>query len=109
MSFVVGIDFGTLSARALVVDAGDGSELGTAVFAYPHGVITPEPQWALQDSGDYVAALQHVVPAAVAAAAIDPGDVVGIATAFTASSPLPTSAASCGARSTRCEPGSARS
>jgi len=35
----LGIDFGTESARALVVDVQDGSELGTAVFEYPHGVI----------------------------------------------------------------------
>lgn len=89
MTYVVGVDFGTLSARALVVDARDGAELGTAVFAFPHGVITPEPQWALQDPADYVAALRTCVPEAVAAAGIDPGDVVGIATDFTASSPLP--------------------
>lgn len=92
MTFVVGVDFGTLSARALVVDARDGAELGTAVFAYPHGVMTPEPQWALQDPADYMAALGHAVPEAVAAAGVDPGDVIGIATAFTASSPLPTRA-----------------
>jgi len=92
MTFVVGVDFGTLSARALVVDARDGTELGTAVFAYPHAVMTPEPQWALQDPDDYVAALRSAVPAALAAAGIDPGDVAGIATDFTASSPLPTSA-----------------
>ena len=75
MTYVVGVDFGTLSARALVVDARDGSELGTAVFEYPHGVLTPEPQWALQDPADYVEALRVAVPAAVAAADIDPGDV----------------------------------
>ena len=92
MTYVVGVDFGTLSARALVVDARDGSELGTAVFEYPHGVLTPEPQWALQDPADYVEALRVAVPAAVAAADIDPGDVRGIATDFTASSPLPTRA-----------------
>ena len=62
------------------------------MFEYPHGVLTPEPQWALQDPADYVEALRVAVPAAVAAADIDPGDVRGIATDFTASSPLPTRA-----------------
>lgn len=92
MTYVVGVDFGTLSARALVVDARDGRELGTAVFTYPHGVMTPAPQWALQDPADYLAALRTAVPEALAAAGVEPRAVVGIATDFTASSPLPTSA-----------------
>ena len=37
--YVVGVDFGTLSGRALVVRVADGAELGTAVHAYRHGVI----------------------------------------------------------------------
>jgi L-ribulokinase len=89
MTLVVGVDFGTLSARAVVVDARDGNELGHGVFEYPHGVMTPEPQWALQDPADYVEALRTAVPAAIADAGVDPADVVGIATDFTASSPLP--------------------
>lgn len=98
MSSVVGVDFGTLSARAVVVDAHDGTELGTAVSEYPHGVMERVlaatgaelgPQWALQDPADYVAALRTAVPAAVRAAGVDPRQVVGIATDFTASSPLP--------------------
>jgi L-ribulokinase len=89
MSLVVGVDFGTLSARAVVVDATDGAELGHGVFAFPHGVMTPEPQWALQDAADYVEALRTAVPAAIADAGVDPAHVVGIATDFTASSPLP--------------------
>lgn len=95
---VVGVDFGTLSGRALVVRAHDGEELGSAVHDYAHGVIedalpeTGEPlpaQWALQDPEDYREVLRRAVPAAVAAAGVDPGDVVGIATDFTASTPMP--------------------
>ena len=98
MKAVIGVDFGTLSARALVVDARDGSELGTAVSEYRHGVMdrvlaaTGEPlppQWALQDPADYVEALRTAVPAAVRAAGLGAEQVVGIATAFTASTPLP--------------------
>ena len=96
---VVGVDFGTLSARAVVVRAHDGEELGSAVHEYPHAVIEhapfrPQardlpPQWALQDPADWVQALQIAVPAAVAAAGVRPEEVVGIATDFTASTPLP--------------------
>ncbi|HEY2636638.1 MAG TPA: ribulokinase [Solirubrobacteraceae bacterium] len=95
---VIGIDFGTLSGRALVVRADDGAELGTAVHQYAHGVIERElpatgerlpPQWALQDPQDYLDVLAHAVPEAVAVAGVDPADVVGLATDFTASTPMP--------------------
>jgi L-ribulokinase len=93
---VVGVDFGTLSARAVVVRADDGAELGAAVHPYAHGVMERElagvplpPGWALQDPADYVEALARAVPAALRAAGVAPGDVVGIGTDFTASSPLP--------------------
>jgi L-ribulokinase len=96
--FVIGVDFGTLSARAVVVRVSDGEELGSAVHEYPHAVIERTlpssgaelpPQWALQDPDDWVQALQVAVPAAVAAAGVRPEEVVGIATDFTASTPLP--------------------
>jgi L-ribulokinase len=98
MSYVVGIDFGTLSARAVVVRAQDGAEMGAAVHEYAHAVMERTlassgaelpPQWALQDPADYVEALQRAVPAAVATAGIRPDEVVGVATDFTASTPLP--------------------
>jgi L-ribulokinase len=98
MSYVVGVDFGTLSARALVVRARDGAELGSAVHEYAHAVMERAlassgadlpPQWALQDPADYVEALRQAVPAAVRAAGIRPDEVVGIATDFTASTPMP--------------------
>jgi L-ribulokinase len=97
--FVVGVDFGTLSGRAVVVRVGDGAEVGTAVYPYPHAVIeevlpaTGErlpPAWALQDPEDYRGVLKHAVPEAVRRAGIDPARVVGIATDFTASTPMPT-------------------
>jgi L-ribulokinase len=95
---VVGIDFGTLSGRAVVVDARDGTELGSAVHAYPHGVIDRvlpaagaalPPQWALQDPEDWLEVLRVAVPRAVAASGVAPERVVGIGTDFTASTPLP--------------------
>ncbi|MDG4797918.1 ribulokinase [Micromonospora sp. WMMD1082] len=97
--YVVGVDYGTLSGRALVVRVRDGAELGTAVHEYRNAVISsalPEdgtplpPDWALQDPQDYRDVLRHAVPAAVAAAGVDPQDVVGIGIDFTACTVLPT-------------------
>lgn len=96
--YVVGVDFGTLSGRALVVRVSDGRELGTAVHTYRHGVMDATlaasgaalpPDWALQVPDDYRDVLRHAVPAAITDAGIDPGRVIGIATDFTASTPLP--------------------
>jgi L-ribulokinase len=97
-AYVVGVDFGTLSGRAVVVDARDGAELGSAVHPYPHGVIDRvlpatgaelPPQWALQDPGDWLEVLRAAVPRALAASGVAPERVVGIGTDFTASTPLP--------------------
>ncbi|MFC7494471.1 MULTISPECIES: ribulokinase [unclassified Nocardioides] len=96
--YVVGVDFGTLSGRAVVVRAADGAEVGTATHAYPHAVLedalpdgTPlAPDWALQVPEDYREVLRTAVPAAVAAAGIDPAQVIGIGTDFTACTMVPT-------------------
>jgi L-ribulokinase len=98
---VVGVDFGTLSGRALVVRVSDGAELGTAVTEYPHGVVAESlpgtgeklpPEWALQVPTDYVHVLRTAVPEAVRASGIDPASVVGIATDFTACTMVPVTA-----------------
>ncbi|MGC1289180.1 MAG: ribulokinase [Streptosporangiaceae bacterium] len=95
---VLGIDFGTLSGRAVVVRVRDGAELGTAVHGYRHGVMdatlaaTGEPlppDWALQDPEDYRDVLREAVPAALAAAGTDPALIVGIGTDFTACTVMP--------------------
>jgi L-ribulokinase len=96
--YVIGVDFGTLSGRAVVVRVADGAELGSAVLEYPHAVMDRTlaasgerlpPAWALQDPDDYLDVLREAVPGAVREAGIDASDVIGIATDFTASSPLP--------------------
>jgi L-ribulokinase len=95
---VVGVDFGTLSGRAVVVRVSDGAELGAAVHDYRHGVMDTElaatgaplpPDWALQDPADYTDVLHEAVPAALAEAGVDHAQVIGIGTDFTASTPLP--------------------
>ncbi len=97
-AYVIGVDFGTLSGRAVVVRASDGAELGSGVHEYTHAVMDTTlastgaplpPEWALQVPNDYRDVLRIAVPAAVKDAGIDPADVVGIATDFTASTPMP--------------------
>ena len=96
--YVVGVDYGTLSGRAVVARVSDGVELGSAVLDYHHAVMdtklassgaTLGPDWALQDANDYVAVLKSAVPAAIKDAGIDPADVIGIATDFTACTMVP--------------------
>ncbi|WP_104138252.1 MULTISPECIES: ribulokinase [unclassified Cryobacterium] len=97
-SYVIGIDYGTLSGRAVVVRVSDGAELGSAVLDYPHAVMDTTlattgtklpPEWALQVPQDYVAVLKSAVPAAVVSAGIDPARVIGIGTDFTACTMVP--------------------
>jgi L-ribulokinase len=94
----IGVDFGTLSGRAVVVRASDGAELGSAVHEYRHGVMdrvleatgrSLPPDWALQVPGDYIDVLRTAVPAALATSGVSAEDVVGIGTDFTACTVLP--------------------
>lgn len=86
--FVVGLDFGTLSGRAVIVRVSDGTEMGTAVHEYPHGVMDRvlsaaggqelPPDFALQDPADYMETLEVIVRRGIEDAKIDPAQVVGI-------------------------------
>ncbi|WP_218036945.1 ribulokinase [Streptomyces hyaluromycini] len=95
--FVVGVDFGTLSGRAVVVRVSDGAELAVGEYAYPHAVLDRElpdgtplpPDWALQVPGDYIGVLRHAVPEALARSGVRPEQVIGIGTDFTACTVLP--------------------
>ncbi|MFJ7749663.1 ribulokinase [Arthrobacter sp. NPDC097144] len=99
--YVIGVDYGTLSGRAVVVRVSDGAELGSAVHEYPHAVVTETlpgsdtllpPDWALQVPQDYVEVLQKAVPEALRSAGINPADVIGLATDFTACTMVPVKA-----------------
>jgi L-ribulokinase len=101
-AYAIGVDFGTESARSLVLDLGTGEELAVEVVPYPHGVIdqtVPEtgerlpPDWALQDPDDWVLALESGIAAALERAAIAPEQVAGIGVDFTSCTVLPVTAA----------------
>src|SRR5262245_43068679 len=101
--YSIGVDFGTESGRAILVDVASGAEVATAVYEYQHGVIDHhlpapdddvrlEPDWALQDPEDYVRTFQITIPAVLASSGVDPADVIGIGIDFTACTMLPTTA-----------------
>lgn len=99
--YVVGVDFGTESGRAVLVDVADGREVASAVYPYSNGVIDEalpgtavrlEPDWALQDPQDYIATFQNAIPAVLKQSGVDPADVIGIGIDFTACTMLPTTA-----------------
>ena len=90
--YVIGLDYGTLSARALLVQADTGRAEAEAEFAYPHGVITenlPEG-WALQHPQDYLDALFSLIPQITAG--IHPEDVIGLGLDCTACTAFPVDA-----------------
>ncbi|SFP84241.1 FGGY family carbohydrate kinase [Salibacterium halotolerans] len=90
--YTIGIDFGTLSGRAVVMDTRNGTKLAAAAADYPHAVLDDElPQqiklgddWALQHPGDYIHVLKTAVPEAVQQSGVPKEDVIGIAIDFTA-------------------------
>jgi L-ribulokinase len=104
MKYAVGIDFGTESGRAVVVDVATGDEVATAVHVYANGVIDeclPPPDdhvrlaadWALQDPADYIDTIRSVVPEVLRLADVAPEDVVGLGIDFTSCTMLPTTRA----------------
>ena len=99
--YAIGVDFGTESGRASIVDVTDGREVATSVHPYAHGVIDErlpdsdillEPDWALQDPNDYLEVLKTAIPAVLAESGVDPADVIGVGIDFTACTMLPTTA-----------------
>ena len=95
--YAVGIDFGTLSARALVVEMGTGRELASSVMDYPHAVMDERlpdgtrlgHDWALQHPQDYLDCLAKTIPEAVAESGINAADIIGVGIDFTACTLLP--------------------
>lgn len=88
----IGVDYGTNSVRALLVDVADGNELATSVYNFPSGVAgilldTHDPNLARQNPADYVAGFYATVSEVLQG--VDAADVVGIGVDTTGSSPLP--------------------
>lgn len=96
--YAIGVDYGTESGRAVLVDLSDGTEVADHVTPYPYNVIDEklpisgiklEYDWALQHPQDYLEVLTHSVPAVVQASGVDPADIIGLGIDFTACTMLP--------------------
>jgi len=99
--YAIGVDFGTESGRAVLVDVTDGREVATDVYQYTNGVIDEklpgtdlllDPDFALQDPNDYLDVFRKTIPAVLQESGVSPEDVIGIGTDFTACTVLPTKA-----------------
>ena len=96
--YVIGLDYGTLSGRAVIVDCDCGEIIATSVKRYEHGVLEselpsgktlPAGEWALQVPQDYMEVLKAVVPDVVKKSGVDKQDIIGIGLDFTSCTILP--------------------
>lgn len=96
--YTIGLDYGTNSCRALLVDVKNGDELAAAVFNYPHGeagiLLDPrDPNLARQHPQDYIdgieATVKEVLKKAASVPGFSPANVIGFGVDTTGSTPIP--------------------
>lgn len=95
--YSIGIDFGTLSARALLINIATGKEIASCVYEYPHKVIETElpngkkltGSWALQDPQDYLDTMRAVLKGVLKKSKVNNNDIVGVGIDFTSCTMLP--------------------
>ncbi len=101
-AYTIGLDFGTNSVRALVVDVHNGRELGSHVWDYEHGnagvvIDSTNPELARQHPADYLKGIEESITRALEQASGNPdfsrSRVIGIGVDTTGSTPLPVDAA----------------
>jgi L-ribulokinase len=98
--FSIGVDFGTLSGRAVLVDVTNGEEVAVAVHEYTHGVMDEKlpdgtplgVDWALQHPQDYLDVFRMSIPQVMKSASVSPDQIVGVGIDFTACTMLPVTA-----------------
>ncbi|KPK85593.1 MAG: ribulokinase [Phycisphaerae bacterium SM23_33] len=99
--YAVGLDYGTNSVRAVVVNVANGREAGTAVWNYERGtdgvILSDDPNLARQHPADYVKGTEISIRRALGQArrkvkSFRTDDVIGIGVDTTGSTPLPVDA-----------------
>jgi len=93
--YTIGVDFGSLSGRAVLADTADGRIVATADKAYDHAVMERQlpdgtplgKDWALQHPQDYLDVLADILPKV--ASQVNPEEIVGLGIDFTCSTALP--------------------
>ncbi|QUH28662.1 ribulokinase [Vallitalea guaymasensis] len=96
--YCLGIDYGTQSCRALLVEVDTGNEIGDYEQSYPHAVmeeVLPDnitklpPDWALQHPEDYLYCLSTVTKGVLEKYNVNTEDVIGVGVDFTACTIIP--------------------
>ncbi len=95
--YVIGIDFGTLSGRALLMDAESGKEIADSTMEYPHAVMDATlpsgkklpPNYALQHPADYLEVLTATVGSVIKKSGVDTADILGFGIDFTSCTLIP--------------------
>lgn len=91
-TYLIGLDYGSESARGVLIDTGTGEQVLSHTHAYRHGIMTKAladgtplgPGWALQDAADYLEAARDIL------SVLGRGrSILSIGIGATASSPLP--------------------
>src|SRR5208337_3569584 len=99
--YTIGLDYGTNSVRALIVNVANGAEVAAAVWTYAHGtqgvILSHDPNLARQHPGDYLKGAEFTIRRAVALAkktvkGFSAGQIIGIGVDTTGSTPLPVDA-----------------
>ena len=99
--YTIGLDYGTNSVRALIVNVANGAEVAAAVWTYAHGtqgvILSRDPNLARQHPGDYIKGAEITIRQALATAKKSVKDfnavqVIGIGVDTTGSTPLPVDA-----------------
>ena len=99
--YTIGLDYGTNSVRALIVNVANGAEIAASVLTYAHGtqgvILSRDPNLARQHPADYVAGAEIAIKQALAAAKksvkrFSADQVIGIGVDTTGSTPLPVDA-----------------
>lgn len=96
--YTIGLDYGTLSGRGVIVSCENGEVIASAVKEYSHGVMDQmlcdgeeelPPDWALEHPMDYIEVLDTVVPRLLRESGVDPDEIIGVGIDFTACTMLP--------------------
>lgn len=98
--YALGIDYGTLSGRVVIVNVANGDEVASKVFEYPHAVMDETLvdgtklgiDWAVQEPQDYLDVLSQAVPAVLQESGVAPEAIVGVGIDFTACTVMPVKA-----------------
>ena len=95
--YTIGVDYGTQSGRAVLVDVSNGDVIAQATEIYTHGVMEEHlpdgtklgPDWAIEHPADYIEVLEVTIPAVMKESGVSRDDVIGISIDFTACTMLP--------------------